>query len=143
VTVARQFPIDVANHGQRPRSAFGALRLLAVTSDHVELDTIKDGVAPDRSRMRRAFAEGLSISLARSTHVCVADRVERDQIDRIDLDVDVAHSIYPSDSHLWPLPKPKGDGDAACDDLVAKFSTELHRTDYRGASASAQTQCLG
>jgi hypothetical protein len=98
---------------------FGALRLLAVISDHVELDAIKDRVIFDRSRVSRALAEGLPVRLARSTHVCVADRVERDHVDRIDLNVDVAYGIYPSDSHPWPLPKPKGDSDVACDYLVA------------------------
>src|SRR4029077_16043548 len=98
---------------------FGALRPHAVMSDHVELDTIKDRVIADRSRMSRTSAEGLSIRLARSPHVCVADRVERDHIDRIHLNLGVANGIYPSDSHLWPLPKPEGDGDAACYYFVA------------------------
>jgi hypothetical protein len=54
-------------------------------SDDVELDSIEDRVVTDRSRVRRTFAERLSISLARATHVIVADRVEREQVDRVDL----------------------------------------------------------
>ncbi len=104
-------------------------------SDHMELDSIEHGVITDRSRMSRASAERLPVTLARSTHVCVADGVERDHIDRIHLNVDVAYGIYAADSHLWPLPQAKGDGDAACADLIAKLSTELHRTGYRGLQA--------
>ena len=104
-------------------------------SDHMELDSIEHGVITDRSRMSRAFAERLPVTLARSTHVWVADGVERDRIDRIHLNVDVANGIDAPDSHLWPLPQAKGHGEAAGTDLIAKLSTELHRTGYRGLQA--------
>lgn len=74
--------------------------------------------------MGRTFAERLSIMFARLTHVLSGDRVERDQVDRVDLNVGVADRIHTTDSHSWPLPQAKGDGDAACDDLVAELSTE-------------------
>jgi hypothetical protein len=92
--------------------------------DHVELDSIQDRVVTDGSRMSRTFAEGLSIMFAGLTHVRSGDRVERDQVDRVDLNVGVADRIHATNSHSWPLPKAKGDGDAARDDLVAELSTE-------------------
>jgi hypothetical protein len=99
-----------------------------ISSDHVELDSIQDRVVTDRPRMRRPFAQRLSIGFARSTHINVTDRVEREQIDRVDLDVNVANWIDATDSHFWPLPQAKRDGDGACDYLVTNVSTELHRT---------------
>lgn len=74
--------------------------------------------------MSRAFAERLSIIFAGLTHIRSGDRVERDQVDRVDLNVGVADRIHTTDSHSWPLPKAKRHGDAACDDLVAELSTE-------------------
>ena len=72
----------------------------------------------DRSRMRRTFAKQLSIGFPRLTNVRVADRVEREQIDRVDLNVNVANWIDATNSHFWALPQAKGDGDGACDYLV-------------------------
>lgn len=74
--------------------------------------------------MSRTFAERLSIMFAGLTHVRSGNGVERDQVDRVDLNVGVAHRIHATDSHPWPLPKAKGGGDAACHDLVAELSTE-------------------
>lgn len=59
-------------------------------SDHVELDSIKDRVITDGSRMRGTLAERLAIRLTRPTHVSGADRVERDQVERVDLNVSAA-----------------------------------------------------
>lgn len=87
--------------------------------DHVELDSIQDGVVADGSRMSRTFAERLSVMFTGSTHICSADGVERHKVDRVDLNVDVADSIHAAYSHLWPLPKAKGDGYAACNYSVA------------------------
>jgi hypothetical protein len=92
--------------------------------DDVELDSIEDRVVTDGSCMSRTCAERFSIMLAGLTYVRSGDRVERDQVDRVDLNVGVADRIHTTDSHSWPLPKAKRDGDAACEDLVAELSTE-------------------
>jgi hypothetical protein len=94
--------------------------------DDVELDSIQDRVVVDRSRVSRTLAERLSIKLAGSTHIVGADRVERDQVDRVDLNVNVPDRVHATDAHSWPLPKAKGDGDAACDYLGAQLPAELH-----------------
>ena len=99
----------------------GALTLSfpAVMLDDVELDSIEHRVITDRSRVSCTFTERLSIRFPRPAHVITADRVERDQFDGVDLNVDVADRIDAANSNLWPLPKAKGDGDAACDYLGA------------------------
>src|ERR1700688_3535402 len=97
-------------------------------ADHMELDSIADGVMSDRSRMSRTFAERFAVRLARPIHVSIADRVEGHHIDRIDLNLDVAYGIPAADSHLRPLPQAEGDGDSARDDLISKLWTELHRS---------------
>lgn len=91
----------------------------AVVLDDVELNSIKDRVITDGSRVSGTFTERLSIRFARSAQVITADRIERDQVDRVDLNVDLSDRIDASNSNLWPLPKAKGDGDAACDYLGA------------------------
>jgi hypothetical protein len=108
-----------------------------VVVDDVELDSIKDGVITDRSRMSSTFTERLSIRLTGSAHVTTADRVERDQVDRVDLKVDVANGIDASNSNLRPLPKAKGDGDVTCDDPGAQLWTELHCIGDNKASSTS------
>lgn len=98
----------------------------ALVSDDVELDSIQDSVITDRSRMSGTFTERFSIRFTRSTHVTTADRVEGDQVDRVDLNVDVADGIDASNSNLRPLPEAKGNGDVTCDYPGTQLWTELH-----------------
>ena len=79
----------------------------------MELDSIEDGVVVDRSGVSRALTQRLSIRFTRPTEVIRADRVERDQVDRIDLDVGVADGIGATNWNHRSLPEAKGDSDAA------------------------------
>lgn len=122
---ASKLPICLPPLAASPAPSFSR----AVVSDHVELDSIQDGVITDGSRMSRTFTERLPISLTRSTDVIRADRVERDQVDRIDLNVAAADLIDATNSNLWPLPESKGDGDAARGYFGTQLSAELHSSD--------------
>src|SRR4029077_260907 len=57
----------------------------AAVTDDVEFDSINDGVATDCSRVGGTFAERVAIRFPRSAHVITADCIERDQVDRVDL----------------------------------------------------------
>jgi hypothetical protein len=92
----------------------------------VELDSKEDRVVGDGAGMGGTRAKRLPISFSGSANVCGADRVERNQIDRVDLEVGLAHRIHAADSDHRPLPEAKGHRDAAVDDFVAELSTELH-----------------
>ena len=120
------FSLRRASGSSSRRRVADAVISRAVVLDDVKLDSIKHRVITDRSRVSGTFTERLSIRFPRSAHVITADRVERDQFDGVDLNVDVADRIDAANSNLWPLPKAKGDGDAACDYLGAQLPAELH-----------------
>jgi sugar porter (SP) family MFS transporter len=59
----------------------------------VELDPVQERVIAYGTRMGRPQAEGLPVRFAGAPHVIVVDGRERDQFDRVDLDLAVGHSV--------------------------------------------------
>jgi hypothetical protein len=66
----------------------------------VELDPIDKSVVVDRPGMSGPQSKGFEVDLARSPDVGVIDERERDQFDRIDLDLTFAHTVATAGLHL-------------------------------------------
>lgn len=76
--------------------------------------------------MRCTPAQRLAVRLARSSDVPPGDRRERDQLDRIDLDLAEADPVAAALFDAWLLPQPDRERDVPGKDVVAQLPAELH-----------------
>src|SRR5580693_91952 len=74
--------------------------------DEVEFDPVHDRAGVDRAGVRGPPSECLQILLAGQADVLGADRAERHQFDRIDLDHRRADRVPATELHLGPPPQP-------------------------------------
>ena len=81
--------------------------------DGVELDPENERVITDRTRVGGSQAEGLKVGLAGSSQVSVVDGGERDQLNRVDLDLAFGHAVAAAGLHLRSAPQPERDCDLA------------------------------
>ena len=97
----------------------------------MELDPVDEGVIVDRPRVRGAVAQGLAVGLAGTPDVCLGDRGERDELDRVNLDQTEADPVAAALPDLRPLPEPDRQRDIAGQDVIAQLAAELHTPDAR------------
>lgn len=79
--------------------------------DDVELNPVEKSVVADRPGVSSSPTEGFEVGFAGETHVGLVDGGERDEFDRVDLDLTVRDAIAATGLHLGPLPQPERDGD--------------------------------
>jgi hypothetical protein len=96
--------------------------------DGVELDPVQQGVGTDGTRVSGSSAKGLGIGFPGESQVRLVDRGERDQLDRVDLDLTGADPIAATGLDFRSLPQPERHRDVAGQDVGAQFLAELHRT---------------
>jgi len=70
----------------------------------VELNSIDERVLVDRPGVRGTLAQRLTVGLAGSSHVLRGDRLERDKLDGIDLDLARADPVPAARLDPWLLP---------------------------------------
>jgi hypothetical protein len=92
----------------------------------VKLNPVDERVAVDRPGVRCAAAQGLAVRLARSSDVPIRDRRERDQLDRIDLDLTRTDAVAAALLDPWLLPQSNRERDVSSKDVVAQLAAELH-----------------
>jgi hypothetical protein len=91
-------------------SAFADHRRAAKGRDlfsDVELDPVEEGFIVDRPSMGGPLSERFKVCLASLEYVGVVDGREGDQLDRVNLDLAVTHSIATTRSHFRPPPQPE------------------------------------
>ena len=94
--------------------------------DPVEISLIVDGPG-----VGGPMPERLQVCLASPAKVIVVNERERDQLDRIDFDLAIAHPISAATFHLGAPPQSECDRNVTRQHGGPKFSAELHRLRLR------------
>jgi hypothetical protein len=79
--------------------------------DDVKLDPVDGRIIVNGTGMSRPSAEGLEVFLAAASQIRVIDGGERDQFDRVNLDLPSFDAIPAPGLHLRPPPQAKRDRD--------------------------------
>jgi hypothetical protein len=95
----------------------------------MELNAINERVFVDRPSVRCAPAQRLTVGFARSSDVLAADRRERDNLDRVDLDLTGADPVTAASLDPRPLPQSDRERDISGQNVAAQLAAELHTQD--------------
>jgi len=79
--------------------------------DDVEFDPVDERLVANGTRVGRSSAEGLEICLAGASQVRFIDGGERNQVDRVNLNVPSFDAITAPGLHLWSPPQAERDRD--------------------------------
>lgn len=100
----------------------------------------------DGSGVSSSAAQGLQVGFAGASQVRLVDRGERDEFDRIDLDLSRPNSISPTSLDFRLAPQPKRERDLTGQHVWAQLPAEFHRTSLSEAvrpTAAALLSCRG
>lgn len=106
----------------------------------MELDAVEESVLVDWPGMRGPCSERFEVRFAGPLDIDAVDRTERDQLDRINLDVAFAHAVATSRLHLRPLPESERDRDVTRHYVCPQLPTELHGVTLRLNEKPAPTR---
>ena len=115
----------------------GASRAVGHLFDDVEFDAVHERVVSNGTCVGRSSTEGLEVCLAGASEVRVVDGGERNQFDRVNLNLPGFDSITATGLHLRPPPQAKRDRDLPGQYIWAQLPAELHETTL---AASAQKE---
>ncbi len=79
--------------------------------DDVEFDPVDERILVNGTSVSRSSAKGLEVFLARASQVGFIDGGERNQFDRVNLDLPNVDAITAPGLHLWPPPQAERDRD--------------------------------
>ena len=79
----------------------------------VELNPVDQRVLADRPGVRGAPAQRLAVGLAGAPDVLLGDRRERDELDRVDLDLAEGDRVSAALLDPWPWPQPDRERDVS------------------------------
>jgi len=92
----------------------------------VKLDPIHKRFIVDGTGMSGPSSKGFEICFASPANVGLLDGRERDQFDRVNFDVTLAHTAPTTRFHLGPSPQPERHSDVTRQHVRSKFPAELH-----------------
>jgi hypothetical protein len=104
---------------------------MALPVGDMELDPVQECLVVDGPRMGGPSAERFEVCFASSADVGAVDGGERDQFDRVDLDVAFVHSVATARLHLGLSPQPERHRDVAGQHVRTQLSAELHGVTLR------------
>ena len=96
------------------------------SSNDMELDPIQDRFIFDRTSVGGPSSECFEVCFAGSVDVGVVYESERDQFDRVNLDLAATNAVPTPRFHLRPSPQTERHRDVTRHDRVTKLAAELH-----------------
>jgi GNAT superfamily N-acetyltransferase len=117
----------------------------------MEFDSVDEGSVVNWPCMGGSSSERFEVRFARPADVGVVDDGERDQLDRVDLDLAVTNAIVAPGFYLRPPPQPERHRDVSGQHVGTKFPAELHGFTLRQRevgpdperSSAAWSECPG
>jgi len=100
-------------------------------SNDMELDPVEECFIVDGPSMGGPSSERFEVCFASPVDVGVVDERKRDQVDRVNLDLAVAHAVVTAKSHLRPPPQPERHRYVTRQHMRTQLSAELHRLTLR------------
>jgi hypothetical protein len=97
----------------------------------MELDPVEECFIVDGSSMGGPPSERFEVCFASPVDVGVVDERKRDQFDRVNLDLAVAHAVATARFHLRPPPQPERHRYVTRQHGRTQFSAELHTPTLR------------
>lgn len=110
--------------------------------DDVELDPIEQRVVLDRAGVSGAAARGLAVGFPGTSQVRLVDRGERNQFDRIDLDLSEPDPIPAASLDLRFAPQPERDRHIAGQHVCSQLPAELHGAMLFNRPAETAHNCI-
>ena len=97
--------------------------------DDVKLDAVHQSVIVDGTCVRGASAHRILTRRTGELDVSLRHRVERNHLDRVDLDDRRPDGVPTANLRVEPFPEPESDRDPAGGDGLVRVLRELHRAD--------------
>jgi len=109
----------------------------------VGLDPVDERVVVNGTRVSRSSAKGLEVCLAGASQVRVIDGGERDQFDRVNLNLPSFDAITAPGLHLWSPPQADRDRDLTGQHVRAQLLAELHESKLAATTSEGCRVPLG
>ncbi len=97
----------------------------------MEFDSVDEGVLFYRPGVCGALTQCLAVILPGTSDILIRDRCERNEFDRVDLDLAETDPVAPAFLDLQPLPQPDRERDVSGQDVVSQLTAELHTENAR------------